>query len=114
MKSNLAELHASLSGKRPSTRIATPWLVTISFAVAIDMIISLLWIQFTDPTSYQALFYFLVIKPAITLILTILVWAAAFPLLLLILPAPAVLRAVRRLGKWQANIAIEGLYLAVR
>lgn len=115
MKSNLAELHASLSGKLPSTRIATPWLVTISFAVVNVMIISrALWIQFTDPTSYQALFYFLVIKPAITLILTIVVWAAAFPLLLLILPAPAVLRAVRRLGKWQANIAIEGLYLAVR
>jgi hypothetical protein len=26
--------------------------------------------QFTDPTSYQALFYFLVIKPGITILLS--------------------------------------------
>ena len=34
--------------------------------------------------------------------------------MILILPAPAALRAVRRLGIWQANVAVEGLYLAVR
>jgi hypothetical protein len=32
----------------------------------------------------------------------------------LVLPAPAVLRAVRKLGTWQAHVAIEGLYFAVR
>ena len=31
-----------------------------------------------------------------------------------VLPAPAVLRLVRRLGIWQANIAVEGLCLPVR
>ncbi|KXN87700.1 hypothetical protein AN958_08269 [Leucoagaricus sp. SymC.cos] len=70
--------------------------------------------MFTDSTSYQALFYFLVIKPAITLLLTIAIWVFAVPLMLFVLPAPAVLRAVRRLGIWQANVAVEGLYLAVR
>lgn len=33
--------------------------------------------------------------------------------MLLVLPAPAVLRAVRRIGIWQANIAVEGLYVPV-
>ncbi|KAF9444488.1 phosphoribosylformylglycinamidin [Macrolepiota fuliginosa MF-IS2] len=69
--------------------------------------------MFTDSTSYQALFYFLVIKPAITLLLTIIIWVFAIPLIVLVLPAPAVLRAIRKLGIWQANIAIEGLYLAM-
>ena len=36
------------------------------------------------------------------------------PALVLVLPAPAMLRVVRRLGVWQANIAVEGLYLGVR
>lgn len=70
--------------------------------------------QFTDPTSYQALFYFLVIKPSITLIFSLALVAIALPAMLLVLPAPAALRAVRRLGVWQANIAVEGLYMAVR
>lgn len=70
--------------------------------------------MFTDPTSYQALFYFLVIKPSITLIFSLLLLIFIVPALVLVLPAPAALRAVRRLGAWQANIAIEGLYLAVR
>ncbi|KAJ2932258.1 hypothetical protein H1R20_g4810, partial [Candolleomyces eurysporus] len=70
--------------------------------------------MFTDPTSYQALFYFIVIKPAITLSLLLVILIFAVPAIILILPAPAALRAVRRLGKWQANIAVEGLYHAVR
>ncbi|KAJ3573154.1 hypothetical protein NP233_g2616 [Leucocoprinus birnbaumii] len=49
--------------------------------------------MFTDSTSYQALFYFLVIKPAITLLLAIAIWAFGMPLMVLVLPAPAVLRA---------------------
>ena len=73
-----------------------------------------LFSQFTDPTSYQALFYFLVIKPAITLLITILLIAFGVPSLILILPVPAVLRAVRKIGVWQANIAVEGLYHPVR
>ncbi|RXW12351.1 hypothetical protein EST38_g13503 [Candolleomyces aberdarensis] len=70
--------------------------------------------MFTDPTSYQALFYFIVIKPAITLSLLLVILIFAIPAIILIIPAPAALRAVRRLGKWQANIAVEGLYHAVR
>lgn len=71
-------------------------------------------LQFTDPTSYQALFYFLVIKPAITLLLSLGLIVFILPSIVLILPAPAALRIVRRLGIWQANVAVEGLYLAVR
>jgi len=36
------------------------------------------------------------------------------PLIILILPAPAALRVIRKIGIWQANVAIDGLYLAVR
>ena len=36
------------------------------------------------------------------------------PALALVLPAPVMLRAVRRLGVWLANIDVEGLYLRVR
>ncbi|KDR67788.1 hypothetical protein GALMADRAFT_105450 [Galerina marginata CBS 339.88] len=70
--------------------------------------------MFTDPTSYQALFYFLVIKPAITLLISIGIVGIALPAFVLVLPAPAVLRAIRKIGIWQANVAIEGLYVAVR
>ncbi|KAI9435525.1 hypothetical protein H4582DRAFT_2079627 [Lactarius indigo] len=67
--------------------------------------------MFTDPTSYQALFYFLVIKPGITILLTLLVLIVVPISLLLVVPAPAMLRLVRRLGIWQANVAVDGLYL---
>ncbi|KAG6839244.1 hypothetical protein C0991_004423 [Blastosporella zonata] len=70
--------------------------------------------MFTDPTSYQALFYFLVIKPSITIVFSLVLLIFVLPALVLVIPAPAALRAVRRLGIWQANVAIEGLYLAVR
>ncbi|KAG6804682.1 hypothetical protein H0H92_003347, partial [Tricholoma furcatifolium] len=69
--------------------------------------------MFTDPTSYQALFYFLVIKPALTLVFSLVLLVCVLPALVLVLPAPAALRATRRLGVWQANVAVEGLYLAV-
>jgi hypothetical protein len=84
--------------------------------------------QFTDPTSYRALFYFLVIKPAITLILTVLLllllpvrlsvfFRSVFPVekglsqvcAVLIFPLPALMRVVRRVGIWQAGVAVEGL-----
>ncbi|KAH8977217.1 hypothetical protein EDB86DRAFT_1277228 [Lactarius hatsudake] len=61
--------------------------------------------------SYQALFYFLVIKPGITILLTLLVLIVVPISLVLVVPAPAMLRLVRRLGIWQANVAVDGLYL---
>jgi len=67
--------------------------------------------MFTDPTSYQALFYFLVIKPGITILLSLLVIVIVPVSLSLVIPVPAMLRFVRRLGTWQANVAVEGLYL---
>ncbi|KIY53619.1 hypothetical protein FISHEDRAFT_32936 [Fistulina hepatica ATCC 64428] len=70
--------------------------------------------MFTDPTSYQALFYFIVVKPAITLTLTLALLVIGLPALLFPLTNPAALRAIRHLATWQANVAIEGLYLAVR
>jgi len=67
--------------------------------------------MFTDPTSYQALFYLLVIKPGITILLSLLLIVVVPVSFALIVPAPAMLRLVRRLGIWQANVAVEGLYL---
>ncbi|KDQ49159.1 hypothetical protein JAAARDRAFT_43079 [Jaapia argillacea MUCL 33604] len=69
--------------------------------------------MFTDSTSYRALFYFLVIKPAITILMTLALFIVVPLSFVLVLPAPALLRAVRRLGIWQANIAVEGLYMTV-
>ncbi|EGO00467.1 hypothetical protein SERLA73DRAFT_168201 [Serpula lacrymans var. lacrymans S7.3] len=69
--------------------------------------------MFTDPTSYQALFYFLVIKPGITLLVSLILVVFVPVAFVLVLPAPLVLRAVRRLGVWQANVAVEGLFLAM-
>ncbi|KZP26494.1 TPR-like protein [Athelia psychrophila] len=70
--------------------------------------------MFADPTSYQALFYFLVIKPPIVLILLLALLVLAPVCIVLVLPAPAFLRAVRRVGAWQAGVAVEGLWCAVR
>ncbi|KAJ6526931.1 hypothetical protein DFH09DRAFT_1187159 [Mycena vulgaris] len=70
--------------------------------------------MFTDATSYQALFYFLVIKPSITLLLSLGLLVLGIPAIVLIAPAPLAFRAIRKLGIWQANVAVEGLYLAVR
>ncbi|KAI6121803.1 hypothetical protein EDD16DRAFT_1537495 [Pisolithus croceorrhizus] len=66
--------------------------------------------MFTDPTTFQALFYFLVIKPGITLGVTILLLVVVPVSYALIFPAPLMLRLVRKLGTWQANVAVEGLY----
>lgn len=70
--------------------------------------------QFTDGTTYQSLFYFLVIKPSITLLLGISLVVLVPVSFVFVLPAPAMLRITRRLGIWQANVAVEGLYFAVR
>ncbi|KAA1474082.1 hypothetical protein DENSPDRAFT_840620 [Dentipellis sp. KUC8613] len=67
--------------------------------------------MFTDSTSYHALFYFLVIKPSITILLSLLLIVLVPLSVVLVLPAPAMLRLVRRLGIWQANVAVEGLYV---
>ncbi|KAI0929811.1 hypothetical protein AcV5_006677 [Taiwanofungus camphoratus] len=69
--------------------------------------------MFTDPTSYQAIFYFLVIKPGITVLLFLLLVVLTPLSFVLIVPAPAALRLARRLGIWQANIAVEGLGLTI-
>ena len=70
--------------------------------------------MFTDPTSYQALFYFLVIKPGIT-VLMFLFFLVVVPIAtVLVIPLPAVLRLARSMGIWQANVAVEGLYFAAR
>ncbi|KAL0957040.1 hypothetical protein HGRIS_003140 [Hohenbuehelia grisea] len=73
-----------------------------------------LYAMFTDPTSYQALFYFLIVKPGITLVLGLLLLVLTPVSFVLIFPAPFALRAARKLGIWQANIAVEGLYQALR
>ncbi|KAI0779600.1 hypothetical protein C8Q74DRAFT_1367468 [Fomes fomentarius] len=72
------------------------------------------YVMFTDPTSYQALFYFLVLKPGIT-VLMFLFFVVVVPVsAVLVVPLPAVMRLARRVGIWQANVAVEGLYFAVR
>ncbi|KAG7098100.1 hypothetical protein E1B28_000074 [Marasmius oreades] len=70
--------------------------------------------MFADPTTYQSLFYFLVIKPAITLGLSLLIVIVFVPMIVLGLvtgglTVPPAMRAVRRLGRWQAGVAIDGL-----
>ncbi|KAL4249178.1 hypothetical protein AB1N83_014058 [Pleurotus pulmonarius] len=66
-------------------------------------------LMFLDRTSYQALFYFLLLKPAIRLVLTILFAIVAPISFALIIPIPLLLRLARRIGVWQANVAVEGL-----
>ncbi|KAI0633486.1 hypothetical protein C8Q77DRAFT_1217873 [Trametes polyzona] len=70
--------------------------------------------MFTDPTSYQALFYFLVLKPGITVLMSLFFLVLVPVSAVLVLPLPAVLRLARRMGIWQANVAVEGLYFAAR
>ncbi|KAK1235558.1 hypothetical protein PQX77_001211 [Marasmius sp. AFHP31] len=66
--------------------------------------------MFADPTTYQSLFYFLVIKAPITLGLFILTLCVFGPMLILApLTGPMALRAARRLGRWQAGVAVDGL-----
>jgi hypothetical protein len=65
--------------------------------------------MFLDPTSYQPIFYFLVIKASITLVLTPLLLAIVPVSFILVLPAPAILRIVRLIGLWQARVAFDGL-----
>ena len=69
---------------------------------------------FTDPTSYQALFYFLVLKPGVTVLMFVFFLAIVPVAAALVVPLPAVLRLARRMGIWQANVAVEGLYFAAR
>lgn len=53
------------------------------------------------------------IKPGVTLLLSLLLVVFVPLCTVLILPAPGMLRAVRKLGIWQANVAVEGLYMSV-
>lgn len=52
-------------------------------------------------------------KPAIVLGIFMLVVVLVPVSHVLVLPAPLVLRLARKLGIWQANIALEGLYYVV-
>ncbi|KAF5373375.1 hypothetical protein D9757_009751 [Collybiopsis confluens] len=72
------------------------------------------WGMFASPTSFTALFYFLIIKPSITLLFTLLFLVVLLPLMVLVIPAPMVLRVVRRIGRWQAVVAVEGLVVGVK
>ena len=65
--------------------------------------------QFCDHYSYSALSYFLLVKPLITLISTILVVALLPVAFATIFGLPVYLRAVRRWGRWQAGVAMENL-----
>jgi len=65
--------------------------------------------MFTDPVSYQNLFYFLVVKPASTLLIFLGLVMLIPPSFVLVVPFPAVLRAVRKIGILQANVALESL-----
>ncbi|ESK89395.1 hypothetical protein Moror_16196 [Moniliophthora roreri MCA 2997] len=72
------------------------------------------YFMFTDPTTYQALFYFLVIKSVITLVLSLLILVVFIPMIVLGLitagvTVPPAMRAIRRLGRWQAGVAVDGL-----
>lgn len=62
-----------------------------------------------DPVSYQNLFFFLVVKPAATLLIFIGITVLVPPAFLLVIPFPAVLRATRKIGILQANVALESL-----
>lgn len=70
----------------------------------------LMLIQFLDwEGSYLPIFHFLVIKASIVLVLTPFLLAAVPLSIILVCPAPLVLRLVRSIGLWQAKIALEGL-----
>ncbi|KIO32249.1 hypothetical protein M407DRAFT_112031 [Tulasnella calospora MUT 4182] len=65
--------------------------------------------MFLDPASYQPIFYFIVLKGATTLFMTPLI-VALFPVsVILVAPAPLALRLLRRIGLWQADLAMEAL-----
>jgi len=65
--------------------------------------------MFMDVVSYQNLFYFLVVKPAATLLIFVSLAVLVPPAFILIVPFPAVLRATRKIGILQANVALESL-----
>jgi len=65
--------------------------------------------MFMDPVSYQNLFYFLVVKPASTLLIFAVLLLLVPPSFVLVVPFPAVLRAARKIGILQANVALESL-----
>ncbi|KAK8870124.1 hypothetical protein IAR55_000694 [Kwoniella newhampshirensis] len=65
--------------------------------------------MFLDHYSYSALSYFLLIKPLITLFSTIVVIALLPIGAATIFGFPVYLRAARRWGRWQAEVAVENL-----
>lgn len=100
--------------RRPAfTRTLIPWCVTVS-PPSMTVLLIPLTSQLSDSLSYQALFYFLVIKPAITLLLSLFLVIVIVPAMCTVVLAPLALRVVRRLGVWQAGVGVEGLAVAVR
>ncbi|WWD15583.1 hypothetical protein CI109_100005 [Kwoniella shandongensis] len=65
--------------------------------------------MFLDHYSYSALSYFLLIKPLITLFSTIAVIALLPVGVATVFGFPVYLRAARRWGRWQAEVAMENL-----
>lgn len=65
--------------------------------------------MFLDHYSYSSLSYFLLIKPVITLFSTIVIVVVLLLGGATVVGLPMALRAVKRWGKWQAEVAMENL-----
>ncbi|KIR60258.1 hypothetical protein I312_104194 [Cryptococcus bacillisporus CA1280] len=65
--------------------------------------------MFLDHYSYSSLSYFLLIKPVITLFSTIVIVVVLLLGGATVVGLPVALRAVKRWGKWQAEVAMENL-----
>ncbi|KAJ9109504.1 hypothetical protein QFC20_003248 [Naganishia adeliensis] len=65
--------------------------------------------RFTDHISYQCLYYLVVTKALITLASSIVIIVLVPISAALIVPLPGMLELVRRFGRWQAGVAVEGL-----
>ena len=111
VEAGLGSRHERSFYRNSFSMVSTPTIVQLCGADTCEVRPLITVSQFTDPTSYQALFYFLVIKPGITILLSLLLIVLVPVAFALIVPVPAMLRLVRRLGIWQANVAVEGLFL---
>jgi hypothetical protein len=59
--------------------------------------------------SYQCLYYLVVTKALITLLSSLVIIVLVPVSAALIIPLPGALELVRRFGRWQAGVAVEGL-----
>lgn len=65
--------------------------------------------MFLDHYSYSSLSYFLLIKPVITLFSTIVIVVVLVLGGVSVVGLPIALRAIKRWGRWQAEVAMENL-----